>query len=115
MHPATSRSGNGVADLLDTLEDGEAMAHKLEHLRHERHGFERAVSVHSREDLGRRPNLDSVARPQRPVSLRGHGPRMMGTAVGGVNKLIGQAFNSLKRRRRTADAHKHRQSFGRDT
>jgi hypothetical protein len=39
---------------------------------------------------------------------------MMGTAAVGVNKLTGQAFTSLKRRRRTADAHTHRQSFGRD-
>jgi hypothetical protein len=64
-HTATAGALDRVADLLDAARHRETAAGQAGHLRHERHAVDRAVGVERCEDLGGRPDLDDIARPQR--------------------------------------------------
>jgi hypothetical protein len=64
FQPSAARLRDGVADLLDTLANGEAAPHVLEHLGHEGNGLEPPVCVQRRENLRRRSNLDQFAGTQ---------------------------------------------------
>jgi hypothetical protein len=64
-HPSASVApADRVADLFDSVRHREALSDMAEHLRHERHAFDRAVSVQGREDLRGGPHLNHITGPQ---------------------------------------------------